>query len=324
MRNKTLDQSRLIAAFMVVLIHSPLPYFFGGIFESLARFAVPFFFMISGYYATSNREKLKKSIKKTAWLLLWSVVMYFVWELAWSLYRHNTADMIKECFSPKALIDTLVFNNGALLGHLWFILALLYCYLIYIAIFTKASSRVKLVVGISLLILSFTLREILRGSGISDTTHYTRNFLFTGIPFFLIGNVISEKWTDLSKIKSGYFVCVLALGVVATVAERFLYSISDLYIGTVLISIGFFVLSVKKNLPTLEFLSETGRKYASDIYVFHVMIIGAINVLCSVLGLLTNTVFLFARPIIVLVLSIIIALVKEKILEFIKNKKRTI
>ena len=50
-RNGIVSAYKLIAACAVVFIHFPFPGAFGKWVDCLARFAVPLFFAISGYYA---------------------------------------------------------------------------------------------------------------------------------------------------------------------------------------------------------------------------------------------------------------------------------
>lgn len=50
MRNKSLDAVKAIAACLVVCIHVSFPGQAGQLVKVLARCAVPFFFMVSGYF----------------------------------------------------------------------------------------------------------------------------------------------------------------------------------------------------------------------------------------------------------------------------------
>ena len=56
MRNKSLDAGKAMAAFGVVFIHVSFPGQTGQIIKALARSAVPFFFMVSGYFCYYNRR----------------------------------------------------------------------------------------------------------------------------------------------------------------------------------------------------------------------------------------------------------------------------
>ena len=75
-----LDRFRLIAAFLVIAIHtSPLASFNGTadffFTRVLARVAVPFFFMVTGHF-TLNRSSWKRSLTKMCLLYGLSVLLY--------------------------------------------------------------------------------------------------------------------------------------------------------------------------------------------------------------------------------------------------------
>ena len=77
-----LDRFRLLAAFLVVCNHtSPLDSFAPGadfwLTRVLARVAVPFFFMVSGYFLSQrNWANTGKFLKKTALVYALAVVLY--------------------------------------------------------------------------------------------------------------------------------------------------------------------------------------------------------------------------------------------------------
>lgn len=79
-RNLSIDFGRFVAAFLVVIIHVNL--FVGhGFLLQFARIAVPFFYIISGYYLfTPHSAKLKmrlvNSIKK--WGRMWLTYILIV------------------------------------------------------------------------------------------------------------------------------------------------------------------------------------------------------------------------------------------------------
>ena len=312
MRNKLLDQIRLLAAFMVILIHAPLPGMVGQTLEAVCRVAVPLFFGISGYYAFGkSKEKLMKSAKKTAVMLLWSVSIYFLWGILWSVYTGTTAKYLAEYFSVRTLAETVFLNTGVLLGHLWFLLALLYCYLIYALLLRKASLRVRTGLSVALLAGFFLVRELLKMKGISDPLYYLRNFLFVGIPFFLLGGIINQQKERLIRLPAFFWIVIACAGTAAAIAERFFVGCYDLYAGTVVAGVALFVFTQMPGIPTGNFLANLGEKYAGDIYVFHSMIIVILNAAASVIGVLHTDVFVWLRPAMVLIASIGVACIKS-------------
>lgn len=321
MRNSVLDQWRLIAAFMVILLHAPLPGVCGLIAESLSRVAVPFFFMISGYYAYGRSvDDRKKKMRRTLVLLAWSVSLYFLWEVLFSFYHGTTEQKLRMYFSARTLFETLVLNTGALLGHLWFLLALLYCYLIYHFWIRKAPWRIKLAVSVALSVGFFLVRELLQCLGVSDPVYYVRNFFFVGLPCFSLGNIICEKKEQLSSIRGYIWGVTALLGAAAVVAERILKGSCDLYYGTLITCVSLFVLAQSQGGWSNRNLSAWGGKYSGDIYIFHVMIIGVVNIAGSILGVLYNRFFLLLRPFIVLAISIAVAVLKDRIVAAVSRK----
>ncbi len=321
MRNKLLDQIRFFAAILVILIHTPFPGVIGQGFEAVARIAVPIFFMVSGFYAFGkSKEQLLKSAKKTAVLLLWSVALYFVWGVLWSVYKGNTVAYLKNYFSLNSLVDTIFFNNGVILGHLWFLLALLYCYLIYAFLLKKASNFIKFCICALLLLAFFITRTLFQLGGAEDPVYYLRNFAFVGIPYFLCGVLINKYREKALNISTSVLVATFFLGLVLSIAERFTLGCSDLYVGTPVAVIALFSLTLNPNLKSNENLSKLGKLYAGDIYIFHMLIITIVNAAASVVGILNLTLFPWVRPFIVIVISILVAFVRISLKDKIRVK----
>lgn len=132
-----LDDFKWIAAFLVVAIHtSPLESVSGNadfvLTRILARVAVPFFFMITGYFVLyaarekqHNMTRILASIKKTGLIYLAVTLLY----LPIQLYK-----IVKEPADPAALLGKVlkaVFFDGTYY-HLWYLpavmLGLLLCY----------------------------------------------------------------------------------------------------------------------------------------------------------------------------------------------------
>ena len=75
-KNNTLELIKLFASYMVVFIHVPFHGRFGAAIDALARFAVPFFFLVSGYYSYQIAcKKIKMRIKNVLTLVWWEKVL---------------------------------------------------------------------------------------------------------------------------------------------------------------------------------------------------------------------------------------------------------
>ncbi len=210
MRNLSIQLGKLIAAILVVAIHteplrsiSPLADYL--LCHTLARLAVPFFFAVAGYYFAQNLERkgtayLFSYFKKTGIAYVcWSAFYFLLFELSHFLFEEKT-------FLQAA---TLFFRN-LLLGlwslPLWFVPALLAGLLIS-ALLQRQNLLTKIYVKILMLVLFagacfftnyqaflnmpsslLSLQDALTTIG----GHAGRNFLFMGIPLVYMGFLIAK------------------------------------------------------------------------------------------------------------------------------------
>lgn len=184
-----IEYFRVAAAFLVVAIHcSPLltysetaDFIFTRV---LARAAVPFFFMVTGYFVIGKPEKTRKFLKKTGVIYLASILLY----LPLNLYAGNFAGL-----TPGAALTQLLFEGT--FYHLWYLPAALLGVLVASLL---ARSRVGLGIAGALYLLGL-LGDSYWGlvSGVpvvSDAYNvvfsvagYTRNGLFFAPLFLLLG-----------------------------------------------------------------------------------------------------------------------------------------
>lgn len=184
-----IEYFRVAAAFLVVAIHcSPLltysetaDFIFTRV---LARAAVPFFFMVTGYFVIGKAEKTRKFLKKTGVIYLASILLY----LPLNLYAGNFAGL-----TPGAALTQLLFEGT--FYHLWYLPAALLGVLVASLL---ARSRAGLGIAGALYLLGL-LGDSYWGlvSGVpvvSDAYNvvfsvagYTRNGLFFAPLFLLLG-----------------------------------------------------------------------------------------------------------------------------------------
>ena len=184
-----IEYFRVAAAFLVVAIHcSPLltysetaDFIFTRV---LARAAVPFFFMVTGYFVIGKPEKTRKFLKKTGVIYLVSILLY----LPLNLYAGNFAGL-----TPGAALTQLLFEGT--FYHLWYLPAALLGVLVASLL---SRSRVGLGIAGALYLLGL-LGDSYWGlvSGVpvvSDAYNvvfsvagYTRNGLFFAPLFLLLG-----------------------------------------------------------------------------------------------------------------------------------------
>lgn len=88
-KNTTLELLKLFASYMVVFIHVLFNGNTGIAVDALARFAVPFFLLVSGYCSYQiPADKIKKRIQSIASLLIFSSVCCTLFEIV-KLLKYN-------------------------------------------------------------------------------------------------------------------------------------------------------------------------------------------------------------------------------------------
>ena len=114
-----IEYFRLAAAFLVVAIHcSPLTTYSETadfiLTRAVARVAVPFFFMVTGFFVLGRPEKLRRFLKRTALLYLACILLY----LPLNLYSGALSGL-----TPVGALRELLFEGT--FYHLWYFPAVL-------------------------------------------------------------------------------------------------------------------------------------------------------------------------------------------------------
>jgi surface polysaccharide O-acyltransferase-like enzyme len=160
-----LDVLRVLAVFMVVVVHvsAPILYSFGDIpiaawmlanfYDSCSRMAVPLFFLASGYLilgrAEANLEFYRKRFTKVLIpLLVWSI-LYFLW-----MHPENFEDQRTAFERISSLLEAMY--SGPVVFHLWFLYILIGIYLVapILRIYVHASKNNDLIYFLLLWLLA--------------------------------------------------------------------------------------------------------------------------------------------------------------------------
>ena len=191
-RNYTLEIIKLFASYMVVIIHFYFQDCVGIYLDALARFAVPLFFIVSGFYSYQiSLSKIKKRINNIVFLSLFSTLLYTAFRVARLIVADNVAGISSyfgKYLNPNILIRLFVFNIPLSSEHLWFLFSLIYVYVIFYLV-TKYKISDGWILGSSVLLLfaHIILGEFALANNIDHPAFVVRNFIFMGIPFFGLG-----------------------------------------------------------------------------------------------------------------------------------------
>lgn len=284
-RNNAFDYVRVVAFCGVVALHAVTP---DGPLSTgmnvLARFSVPFFFSLAGFFSLgASEKKLIGRIASTGKLCTIAVALYAVTSLL--SITPSIGEFIEMDGLGSTVRNFVLWNAYPSAYPLWFLFALLYVYCFaYISVKVKAKPRDMICLGMGLIAARFTLTEF--SKSIDPLGCEMRSWLFFGIPFYCIGLFLRSRVSLLrSKRLSDGFIIALA-GMVLSFLECYVFGLQEVYLGTIALVVGCYIVCIKH--PMTSFSSSrwtrmlNGGEACLVAYLVHYALI------CSFTGLLVN------------------------------------
>lgn len=283
-RNTTLDLMRWLCAFLVVVIHVPI--YGKGILMPFTRIAVPFFYMVTGYYIyTSNEDKLKgrllMSSKKWGgnWFVFTFILLAIKMLIEWNSGRISSItshDIYQTLISGYCKYLDVVSTKDQSFGisTLWFLycgtIAMMAMFFIHKRLFHKS-------VIICISVFSFV---ILVAIYICDN-HVVSRVLYQAFPFLFLGMLVHRYEKTICKTilwKSKYLFAAITLFIITLYVERIVTgSVKEIYLSTPLLVTAIFITCLKYPDVTIRPLSSLPVKATLDIYVWHRLIYALIT-----------------------------------------------
>ena len=335
--NKFIYAVRFIACIFVITIHARIPGILGTFIFSVSRFAVPFFFVVSGRFLlydhgngpVTDVSKIRSAVRKAIIKVIKITAIVYTIHLVFSFCFHMAKSYsVSEYFGSKfnlfEVCNFLLFNSGRIVydgsyvfDHMWFLFALIYVYgLIYIfAPVLRKWYKALIVILLSLLFFGELLQTYypvrLFGIGIS-TWYVMRNWLFVGMPFVLIGILFSDyvyRCENIAKFKTPS-IAMIVFGIILSFLESQLISEKEVYLGSIIIVLGILILSecVSYNGNILYCL---GKKASSNIYYYHVLVIAILDISAQK-GIISWDVLRF-KPLLVMIICFVLFCIKPLI-----------
>lgn len=314
MRNNSLDILKFICALLVILLHTPQPKGFEFYIDPLQRCAVPIFFMISGYF-TFKRENLNKVLQKRLVIILkiicWSTLIYLINDII----HTKSLNIIYVIISNYK--NLFLYNCTVVSYHLWYLHAYLYVLIIF-WIVNKYNLYKLLLYATPILFIAGVYLGKYHGliNGIDMPIQCSRNFLFTGLPYFTLGFLIRKNETHINRhicknIAIVGLILFLVIGSIEEIAFDLYDNTGDLYISTIFISATLFILFLNINCKEDNFISRIGREDCLYIYILHVIILNEISSIMTKLGY--EQLFLHTSIFIVLILTVLLIKTLKKL-----------
>ena len=296
-RIDSVDSFRVLAILAVIVIHT-VPFGYGEsavgeafdlatVANQLARFAVPFFFVVTGFFwgkKTGTRAQtfdasIKMSKRLATLFVFWSLIYILPFNPVSIVHQGPIALARGIGANVQAMVDhpfRLLFEGTK--GHLWFLAALLCCLMIsalFVA-FDKAAL---------LLILAVALYAVgLLGKAYANTPlgiqiqFNTRNGPFFGLLFFVSGYLLSRRKPQESWFAKGLALTVLGYCVhfleLYFLHRRYGTTLAqDYLVGTYLLGLGSALMALSNHaFLRLPALRAVGPRVLG-IYAIHVVFV---------------------------------------------------
>lgn len=278
-QNQSINLLKGIACIAVVFIHVPFPGVFGQLVIALARSGVALFFVISGFYLYQDENKdvlkaLPQKIKRTAKLTIIAFSIYLVWESFVRLVGGGVEKVIgwytSELFTFNNLLKIVFTSYDPVVGHLWFLVALLESYMIFWCML-KANIKIYSLPALTVLEIHIMLMAFSHINDLKWDMTIFRSVWFYGFPFMVLGYCL-RKWQYriLKLINTQFLVLIAVIGCVLTLVERFTIGNLQIFNGSLLMLIAIFMLAVKyPGVSEKNCLVRLGSKYSTEIYIYH-------------------------------------------------------
>lgn len=325
-RNDCIDTIKGLACIAVVLIHYNWSNDFGVFVKAISRFAVPFFFFVSGYYLLdSNLEiasnNVKRKIKNIISMTLRSAIVYMIFCVIWNLLMDNNWSLlafIKEKITLARILKLFLTNDPFVYAHFWYLLALVYNYLFIYFV----GNRIKdwwylifamiLMMGFSLLVSFTGILDLENYYPIFNTGQYivlSNLFVFRALPFFLFGIFVRKKKQTIEKIKINKLDCIILIifGSLIAFFEDQLFGVAQFYVGSYIVVISLILISIVYPNSKIEFLKQIGNKLSMYIYIYHILVGKVFDLIASKFNFWSYNFWKNIRAILICITSIVVA-----------------
>lgn len=293
----SIDLMRVVCAYMVVAIHvhpfeeinSDIGYVFTQV---VPRIAVPFFFVVSGYFFTKS---LIKDSNITFKYLKRLIITYILWSLIYFTYQF-LINIIKGDISILSIIKINILNFlffGSYY-HLWYFPALIFCVIIS-SIFNKIKHLNRLAIISILLYIIGLLGCSYYSLGIKipilnklyEFSQFTliRRVCLMGLPFFMLGYFIQSINHKIYKIKNVILIKLLMLTIFFFILEIVFVNLLDIQENIVITVFLYpltgivFMLCLKNPMYNISNYSNYFKYTANFTYYAHPLFIIVISII---------------------------------------------
>ncbi len=319
--NYCIDFIKGIACFFVVFMHCEFPGRLGMAVQTVSRFSVPFFFMVSGYFSyTEKKYDGWRKIRHIGQITLFASLFYIIVAIVkYYVYGMSLA------FSLQDVGIWLLFNKPIIIpGQLWFLYALLYDYVLYAIVVRLRLQKVAYYMIPLLFIAYIIMAQGAYLCGIKLPNFY-RNFLIEGFLFFMLGNWLHRNEEKATNLLNDRTLCYLvAVSTILCLVERYFMGRDfgvNLFTFPQVVFI--FILGIKNiSKFATNLVTKIGAKLSMYVYILHMFVWKeVVDKAYKLFHTSDNCAAMYFKPIFVLLLTLLISYIVVLVNEWFRRKK---
>lgn len=324
-RNTTLNLLKGLACISVVFIHIKFPGMFGRIVSCASSYAVPVFFMITGFYAFgADSNVLKRRLIKIIKIFVYAYALFFAYHAGTALYHHELSTWLSNNFSWNTPAKYVCFCTVYFAIPLWYLIAIIETYVVWIFIVKRNREKTALK-WIPVLFVSYILL-----TAFCETANlewfWKTNFVTCAMPWFLFGYYLHTDAAEKIRNIAAYKLIILAITgcAIAVIPEVFNWKLKCNVIGYFPYAAALFTLALKyPNVQIGKPIAFIGDKLSLYVYIHHSIIGRLLTVLAeNLLHIDTEgAIYLWCKPFIALGITILFSWMLLRIKQSIQKRK---
>lgn len=289
-----LDNSRIFTIFTVVFLHVSAGvvqgydvgseyWWFGHLYDSIVRWCVPVFVMMSGALLLDHNKKedLSSFYRKRLSRILWPILFWSAFFLFWAFLK----GFIKG--NPPSVVELVKILLSGIHYHLWFLYMILGLYL-FTPFFRKIvshSTNRELIILVCVMFIIAAINAVYRILNPGGPNLFINWFLYY-TPYFIMGHIVRQTVSKPSKI---VLFVIFGFSFLATAFGCYFINIrSDLntgfyfydYFSVTVIPMSISMMFLLKTWESPIFSERVSRKLAAltlGIYLIHPIILEIMN-----------------------------------------------
>lgn len=309
--NHSINLVKGIACICVIFIHLTFPGMVGEIVVKIGGFAVPFFYMVSGYYAyNQDISIIKKRLIKIIKIFIYAYLLFFTYNFSIQLINSNHVQWLISNFNIFTPVKYIVFCTIDFAIPLWYLIAMMETYVLWIIVIKHSKEKAILKTTPFLFILQIILTIYCETLNLD--WFWKINFVTRALPWFLFGYFVNER-SDLFSIISNRKLIIISLIGCFIACTTCIYKTPINYgcIGYIPYSISLFILAVNNPKRRLcKSLEYIGSNLSLYVYIIHPLVGNVIALFLSTFSIIdiNSNVYRWCHPILGLILTLVFSL----------------